>query len=86
VGVVCSCIPAIRVVLVRVVPRTFGSSQGSKRRNQYYSTEGKGSKLSGFSRGHSDLGGGDKVIHCTKTFELNRSQRDDDEVELVYMR
>ncbi|KAF3037423.1 hypothetical protein E8E11_000925 [Didymella keratinophila] len=86
VGVVCSCIPAIRVILVRVLPRTFGSSQDSKRRNQYHSTEGKGSKLSGFSRGHSDLGGGDKVIHYTKTFELNRSRKDDDEVELVYMR
>lgn len=30
--------------------------------------------------------GDDKVIHCTKTFELNRSNKDDDEVELVFMR
>lgn len=85
-GVVCSCIPSIRVILIRVLPRTFGSSNDSKRRNQYHSTEGKGSKLSGFSRGHSDVGGGDKVIHCTKTFELNRGHKDDDEVELVHMR
>lgn len=83
---VCACIPSIRVILVRVLPRTLGSSHDSKRRNQYHSTEGKSSKLSGLSRGHTDLGGGDKVIHYTKTFELNRSRKDDDEVELVYVR
>jgi hypothetical protein len=86
VGVVCSCIPSIRVILVRVLPRTFSSSNDSKRKNYYHSTEGKSSKLSGRSRGQSDLEGTDKVIHCTTTFELNRTHKDDDEVELVHIR
>ncbi|KAJ4371054.1 hypothetical protein N0V86_008749 [Didymella sp. IMI 355093] len=83
VGIVCSCIPSIRVTLVRILPRTFGSSRD---RNQYYGTQGKTSKRSNFSQEQSGVGSGDKVIHCTKTFELNRSRKDDDEVELVYMR
>ena len=86
VGVVCSCIPSIRVILVRVLPRTFSSSNDSKRQNYYHSTEGKSSKLSGRSRGQSDVEGTDKVIHCTTTFELNRTHKDDDEVELVHIR
>jgi hypothetical protein len=86
VGVVCSCIPSIRVILVRILPRTFSSSNDSKRRNYYHSTEGKSSKLSGRSRGQSDVEGTDKVIHCTTTFELNRTHKDDDEVELVPIR
>ncbi|KAF3003238.1 hypothetical protein E8E13_010027 [Curvularia kusanoi] len=85
VGVVCSCIPSIRVILVRVLPRTLSSSHDSKRR-AYHSTEGKASKAGGSTRGHPEVGGSDKVIHYTKTFELNQSRRDEDEVELVSIR
>lgn len=86
VGMVCSCLPSIRVILVRVLPRTFGSSHDRDNRHQYHSTNGKRSKNSGFNMKDVQKADEDKVIHCTKTFELNRSHKDDDEVELVYMR
>ncbi|KAF3043816.1 hypothetical protein E8E12_010536 [Didymella heteroderae] len=78
VGVVCSCIPSIRVILVRVLPRTFGSSHDRDHRNRYHSTQGQSSKLSGFSRKHSDTGGSDKnpfTIHIASPseYEVKRS-------------
>ncbi|KAF2026213.1 hypothetical protein EK21DRAFT_103380 [Setomelanomma holmii] len=78
VGVVCLCIPSIRVILVRVLPRTFGSTHDKDQRHQYKNTHGKISSNSGFMKS-SNKGDEDKAIHCTKTFTLDHSLKDEDE-------
>ncbi|KAH7066640.1 hypothetical protein BKA63DRAFT_124678 [Paraphoma chrysanthemicola] len=85
-GTVCSCIPSIRIILARVLPRTFGSSYDTGARHQYPSANGRSSKGSGFPLKNIHKSGDDNAIRCTTTFELSQAHKSDDELELVQER
>lgn len=85
VGIICACMPAIRVILVRFFPRVFGSTQAAS--NQQYAKYGSrnpqtpkyglGSKGAGKeSKGGSQIGTENKIgdIMYTKTFEIDHGE------------
>jgi hypothetical protein len=86
VGIVCACLPSVRVFLVRFLPSIFSTSSEKSQRTQYEGTKNRTVKSGGFS---SKIPGkrveDNKTIHCTTTFTVDQGSKDDDEVELVYM-
>ncbi|KAF2261908.1 hypothetical protein CC78DRAFT_570174 [Lojkania enalia] len=88
VGIICACMPAIRVVLVRFFPRIFGSTKHTS--NQYYAKYGSNNRTFGHgavasSNGVSNNNHGRNLtsITYTKTFEVQHG--DTDTVGLVEM-
>lgn len=84
VGIVCTCIPSIRMVMARLLPGRFSSTRETDhKRHRYNGGSGKIMSNSSFVlKGNSqgrDLDG--KNITCTKTFTVEG--REDDEMELV---
>ncbi|KAF2750589.1 hypothetical protein M011DRAFT_516936 [Sporormia fimetaria CBS 119925] len=77
VGIICACMPTIRVILVRLFPKILGSTQNNT--NQYlhkYGTGGPGRE----SKGPMSKGGfnnNQAIITYTKTFEVSRHDRED---------
>ncbi|KAI4682378.1 uncharacterized protein J4E88_005268 [Alternaria novae-zelandiae] len=92
VGVICACIPTLRLIFIRAIPSVISSIQGSTQRS---SANGNGSRR---SRGttqnvdtlRSDRGGKEglavepNTITYTRTFAV-RHEENDEEVELVHM-
>ncbi|ORX92397.1 hypothetical protein BCR34DRAFT_258352 [Clohesyomyces aquaticus] len=79
VGIICICMPAMRVVLVRFFPRAFGSTRNAS--NQYYAKYGSQSRAVG--KGFSSTAQPGNAITYTKTFEVQHG--DHDETRLVQM-
>lgn len=92
VGIICACMPALRLILVRIFPRALGSTQHAS--NQYYAKYGtnrSGALKSGHNAsasrsqtGHDEgfTGKNTNAITYTKTFEVRHG---DDEEQLVPM-
>ncbi|KAF2464991.1 uncharacterized protein BDR25DRAFT_91906 [Lindgomyces ingoldianus] len=78
VGVICACMPAIRVILVRLFPKALGSTRNAT--NQYYAKYGSHSRAVGHGTSTASQPG---VITYTKTFEVQHG--DHDETRLVQM-
>ncbi|KAL5116017.1 hypothetical protein ACEQ8H_006135 [Pleosporales sp. CAS-2024a] len=89
VGVVCSCLPSVRMLLVRSFPSVFGSTHQSTQQNQYATPHARSSRYAQFPSTKSSFVRDDesnsKGIHCTTTFTMQHEMKDDDEVELVDM-
>ncbi|KAH4219635.1 hypothetical protein HBI38_103580 [Parastagonospora nodorum] len=86
VGLVCSCLPSVRSVLVQSLPSVFGSTQDKSTGNQYGGSRIKASKNGIFNMKSSSKGGEDDVaIHCTTSFGATQDSKSEDEVELVYV-
>lgn len=86
VGIICACMPAIRVVLVRLFPRVLGTTRDNT--NQHYAKYGSHTGPSrrfggGSKRLSSKINADRSVITCTQTFEVRHA--DNDEVGLVEM-
>ncbi|KAI1072972.1 hypothetical protein LB507_009021 [Fusarium sp. FIESC RH6] len=100
VGIVCACMPSLRILLVRIFPKVLGTS---KRRYYNYGSDQYGSKLggpnSGVNRSRAQtLGTTSKVdktnhshsrvdpvgITCDRSYEVEYGNND--EVQLVYMK
>lgn len=85
VGIICACLPTIRVILVRFFPSIMGTTKNSSQ--AYHSKYGYGNGSRGMGNtGGSRLGrmsgkGGVNEITYTKTFEVQHT--DSDEVELM---
>lgn len=94
VGIMCACMPALRVILVRAFPRMFGTTNGASQAYQVYGSRSFGNKMGG-GGGSSALGSGlgrsvgagsgkdPHTITYTKTFEVQHM--DNDETSLVQM-
>lgn len=96
VGIICACLPSLRVILVRFFPRVFGTTKGTSQPYYAYGSRSRsqGVKL-GQSGGASALGKsanasvrdrGDRdhnAITFTQTFEVRHA--DNDETMLVQM-
>ncbi|KAF2654178.1 hypothetical protein K491DRAFT_601347 [Lophiostoma macrostomum CBS 122681] len=87
VGIICACMPAIRVLLVRLFPRVLGTTAHTNQ--QYHAKYGTNkasvqAKPSNSSRGESSLATGNKIaITYTQTFEVQHG--DNDMTRLVEM-
>ena len=85
VGIICACLPTLRVILVRVFPSIMGTTKAySQAQHAKY---GYGSHGQGLGTGGSKMeqmsGRGMNEITYTKTFEIRHA--DNDEVELMQM-
>ncbi|KAJ4345497.1 uncharacterized protein N0V89_011629 [Didymosphaeria variabile] len=93
VGIICACMPALRLILVRIFPRALGSTQYAS--NQYYAKygtnrsgvlrSGHNASASGTRMGHDDEFAGKNAANAityTTTFEVRHG---DDEEQLVPM-
>ena len=89
IGIICACLPALRVILVGMFPKVFGSTKGTSQ--PYYAY---GSRSQGMRRGGSAMASGlgrstngsakdGNTITYTKTFEVQHA--DSDETSLVQM-
>ncbi|RGP79401.1 integral membrane [Fusarium longipes] len=101
VGIICACMPSLRVLLVHLFPKVLGSSTQQKYYN-YGSNKYGGFSNANTSRSRSrsqPLGTTsqvDKTAHrsrveplgitCDRTYEVEFGQRDTDETQLVYMK
>lgn len=89
VGVICSCLPALRVILVGMFPKVFGTTKGTSGAYQAYGSRSqgmrnKGSVLASGFRKSIHAGGKDpNTITYTKTFEVQHGEND--ETSLVQM-
>jgi hypothetical protein len=100
VGIICACMPSLRVLLVRLFPNLLGTSQ-----RQYYnygSNNCGGISNPNTNRGRSrskPLGTTSQVdrtahlsrvdpmgITCNRTYEVEFGQKDTDETQLFYMK
>lgn len=96
-GVVCACLPSLRLLLVRVFPKLGGSSA----RNYYQHDSGNFNKAEpGCTRSFSEPLGSNSNANKTshdnridpvgithdRTDEVEFGKRDNDETELVYMK
>lgn len=90
VGIICACLPALRVILVHLFPKILGTTKATER--PYYA---HGSQSQGMKKGGSALASGPgrsavsngardpNAITYTKTFEIRHA--DSDEQSLVQM-
>jgi hypothetical protein len=86
VGIICACLPTLRVILVRMFPKIMGTTKGSSQ--AYHAKYGYGNGSRGLggtagSRAGQMSGRGINEITYTKTFEVQHA--DNDEVELMHM-
>ncbi|KAF1999345.1 hypothetical protein P154DRAFT_229714 [Amniculicola lignicola CBS 123094] len=84
VGIICACMPAMRVILVRIFPKALGTSAIAT--DQHYAKYGTHSRVTGKGT-NNGFGMSSQIMH-TKTFEVRHGQRDienGDEIGLVDM-
>lgn len=83
VGIICACMPTLRVILMRIFPAIMGTTKASSQ--AHHGKYGYGSP--GPSNGGSKMGqlggSGTHEITYTKTFEVQHT--DNDEVELMHL-
>ncbi|KAL5116293.1 hypothetical protein ACEQ8H_005851 [Pleosporales sp. CAS-2024a] len=83
VGIICACMPSLRVILVRIFPKILGDTRNTGNK---YARYGSRSGLGGGSALRSGLGGKSKDPHpitYTKSFAVR--QGESDETSLVQM-
>ena len=86
VGLVCSCLPSIRSLLVQCLPSVFGSTQGKSTGNQYTGSHIKASRSGMFHmKNSSERGENDGTAHSTMSLGAQQDSKSEDEVELVYI-
>jgi hypothetical protein len=86
VGIVCACLPSIRLLLARSMPILFSSTHEKTQRNQYGNSNKRASRTTfGVAENSSRRGEENKTIHSSAAFTLHRTSKDDDEVELVHL-
>ncbi|CAO2656616.1 Nn.00g054190.m01.CDS01 [Neocucurbitaria sp. VM-36] len=89
VGIICACMPALRVMLVRCFPKVFGTTKGTSQAYQVYGSRSQGVKkggsalASGMGRSATASARDPNTITYTKTFEVQHA--DNDETLLVQM-
>lgn len=87
VGIICACLPSLRVIFVRVFPNIFGTTQNTNQ-NQYakYGSNGQGlggSAMKSGRHGSSKNPSALNTITYTKSFTIQRG--DSDETSLVHL-
>lgn len=81
IGIVCACLPAIRVILVRMFPTILGSSRNTS--NHAYANYGShgitggGSALRSVNRNKSQTTNDSNTITYTKTFAVQSAENDE---------
>ena len=86
VGIICACLPTLRVILVRMFPKIMGTTKASSQAYHQKYGYGNGSRGLGGTTGskvEQMSGRGVNEITYTKTFEIRHA--DNDEVELMHM-
>jgi hypothetical protein len=87
VGVICVCMPSMRVILVRIFPKAFGSTRNTSNKDRAKCGSRRGYKAESGGRLHpsqaSDMVLDSIVVKYTKTFELQHVDKHNDEIELV---
>lgn len=91
IGIICTCMPALRVMLVRLSPKVFGTTKGTSQRRYYaYGSHTQGMKSGGAGGTIGSTGRGANLssrdphtITYTKTFEVQTTEND--ETSLVQM-
>lgn len=89
VGVICSCLPSLRVILVRSFPRVFGTTRGTSEAYQGYGSRSQGIRnksstmASGIKKSLQTSSKDPNSITYTKTFEVQHGESD--ETSLVHM-
>ncbi|UPX11262.1 uncharacterized protein EKO05_0001876 [Ascochyta rabiei] len=85
VGIICACLPTLRVMLMKIFPKITGTTKVSSQ--AHHAKYGYGSRGQGMGTGGSKMGQmsgkGVNEITYTKTFEVQHA--DNDEVELMRM-
>jgi hypothetical protein len=91
VGVLCACIPTLRLILIRALPSVISSIQESTQRssangtgNRSRGTNGNASASRSARGGKEDLSAEPNAITYTRTYAV-RHEENDDEAELVHM-
>ncbi|KAJ4382572.1 hypothetical protein N0V86_001794 [Didymella sp. IMI 355093] len=87
VGIICACLPTIRVILVRAFPSIMGTTRASSQ--AYHAKYGYGNSSRGVgntagSKMGQSSGRGVNEITYTKSFEIRHTDNND-EVELMHM-
>ncbi|CAN9310169.1 unnamed protein product [Alternaria alternata] len=90
IGIICACLPALRVILVHLFPKVLGTTKATDRPYYAYGSQSHGMRkggsapASGPGRSAVSNGGRDpNAITYTKTFEIRHA--DSDEQSLVQM-
>ncbi|RMZ66941.1 cfem domain-containing [Pyrenophora seminiperda CCB06] len=88
VGIICACLPALRVILVRMFPKMMGTTKATDKAYYAYGSQSRGLKKGESALGSASVPGtaistDPNSITYTKTFEVRRT--DSDEHELVQM-
>ncbi|KAG9188469.1 hypothetical protein G6011_02392 [Alternaria panax] len=90
IGVICACLPALRVILVHLFPKILGTTKSTERPYYAYGSQSHGMNrggsalASGLGRSAVPNGGRDaNAITYTKTFEIRHT--DNDEQSLVQL-
>jgi hypothetical protein len=90
IGIICACLPSLRVILVRLFPKVLGTTKGASQPYYAYGSQSRGMKkggsalVSGPGKSAVSTGGRDpNSITYTKTFEVRHA--DSDEQSLVQM-
>jgi hypothetical protein len=83
VGIMCACMPAMRVLLVRLFPKILGTSTNNSYHAKYGNNRSEDLGKSGLGKSKKEGTGNASVINYTTTFEVQHG--DNDEEELVQM-
>ncbi|KAI9054826.1 hypothetical protein LZ554_001971 [Drepanopeziza brunnea f. sp. 'monogermtubi'] len=88
IGLICACMPTLRLVLVRLFPRSLGTTQLSRTRNNYYGTQGHTATAGTISvvrpKGKSEVDIPRDGIRYEQSFSVHHDDRwDHDESELI---
>jgi hypothetical protein len=82
VGIICACLPTLRVMLARIFPNMMGTTKASSHAHHArYGYGSRGQMGTGGSKMGQLSGRGVNEISYTKTFEVQHA--DNDEVELM---
>lgn len=87
VGIICACLPTIRVILARAFPSIMGTTKGSSQAYNAKYGYGNGSRglgNTGGSRMGQMSGRGANEITYTRTIEIRHADNND-EMELMHM-
>ncbi|KAE8830382.1 hypothetical protein HRS9139_07006 [Pyrenophora teres f. teres] len=88
VGIICACLPTLRVILVRMFPKIMGTTKATDRPYYAYGSQSQGLKKGGsalesMSAPGTAISTNPNSITYTQTFEVQRTEND--EQELVQM-
>jgi hypothetical protein len=91
VGIICACIPALRLIVIRALPTLISTIQGSTQRSsgrrsktRSQATNENADTMGGVNSGKESVVVEPNTITYTRTFAV-RHEENDDETDLVYM-